>query len=189
MSKVILAMFMSLDGFIEGPNGEFIPPDWSVDLQCYWADDNTDAAGTLLYGRVNFQFNAGFWQGAAADESNSAEFRAFARKMNSLPKLVFSRSLQNPGWNGRVVKDDIPREIARLKQQPSEDLMMFGGAGIAQAFMKLELIDEYRLMVTPTLLGAGKRLFEGGYERAKLKLVKSQPLDTGAVLLYYQRAA
>ena len=68
MSKVILAMFMSLDGFIEGPDGEFVPPDWSGDLQRYWADDNTDAAGTLLYGRVNFQFNAGFWQGAAADE-------------------------------------------------------------------------------------------------------------------------
>jgi dihydrofolate reductase len=190
MSKLVLAMFMSLDGYIEGPKGEFVSPDWSGDLQRYWADDNTDAAGMLLYGRVNFEFNAGFWQPAAADESNPAELRSFARKMNDLPKIVFSRSLKNPGWNGRVVTEtNIPAEIARLKQQPGPDLMMFGGAGIAQAFMKLDLIDEYRLLVTPTLLGGGKRLFEGSYDRAKLKLVKSQALDTGAVLLYYQRPA
>jgi dihydrofolate reductase len=186
MPKVILAMFMSLDGFIEGPQGEFVPPDWSDELQRYWADDNVDAAGMLLYGRVNFQFNAGFWQAAETDDANAPQFRAFARRMNGLPKLVFSRTLENPGWNGRVVKADIAGEIARQKQAPGKDLVMFGGAGIARSFMALGLIDEYRLMVAPVLLGAGKPLFAGGYERRKLTLAGARQLDTGAMLLSYR---
>ena len=190
MSKVILAMFMSLDGFIEGPNGEFIPPDWSGDLQRYWADDNTDAAGTLLYGRVNFQFNAGFWQGAAADESNSAEFRAFARKMNSLPKVVFSTTLETAAWeNTRLVKEHAAEEVARLKQQPGKDIAIFGSSDLATSLLRDGLLDEVRVIVNPVILGSGKRLFEGIDARVELKLSRTQTFHSGNVLLCYQPVA
>jgi len=189
MRKVILAMFMSLDGYIEGPKGEFVPPAWSDDLQRHWADAHVDRAGLLLYGRVNFQFNAAFWQAAEADQNNPAPFRAFAAKMNALPKLVFSRSLQTADWNGRVVSQNIEAEIARAKQQPGKDIMMFGGANIARFFLAQDLFDEIRIMVTPTLLGDGKRLFDGGYERRQLKHSGTQQMDTGAVILSYERAA
>ena len=189
MRKVVLAMFMSLDGYIEGPKGEFVPPAWSDDLQRYWADDNVDRAGLLLYGRTNFQFNAGFWQAAEADAKNPEPFRAFARRMNALPKLCFSRTLKEADWNGRVVRDDIAGEIARLKQQPGKDMMMFGGADIARFFIARDLFDAYRIMVTPTLLGDGKRLFDGGYQRRQLKHTGTKQMDTGAVILTYERAA
>jgi len=189
MRKVVLAMFMSLDGYIEGPKGEFVPPAWSDDLQRYWADDNVDRTDLLLYGRTNFQFNAGFWQPAEQDVNNPAPFRAFARRMNTLPKLCFSRSLGQVDWNGRVVRDDIAGEITRLKQQPGKDMMMFGGATIARTFIALDLFDEYRIMVTPILLGDGKRLFDGGYERRQLRHTDVKQMDTGAVILSYERAA
>lgn len=189
MRKVILAMFISLDGYIEGPKGEFVPPAWSDDLQRHWADDNVDRAGLLLYGRRNFEFNAGFWQPAETDANNPASFRAFASRMNALPKLCFSRTLSTVDWNGRLVRDDIAGEIARLKQEPGKDMMMFGGADIARFFIGLDLFDEYRIMVTPTLLGDGKRLFDGGYERRQLQHTDTRQMDTGAVILTYERKA
>ena len=189
MRKVVLAMFMSLDGYIEGPKGEFVPPAWSDDLQRHWADDNVDRTDLLLYGRVNFQFNAGFWQPAEHEANNPEAFRAFARRMNALPKLCFSRSLRQVDWNGRVIGNDIAGEIARLKQESGKDMMMFGGAGIARTFIGLDLFDEYRIMVTPTLLGDGKRLFDGGYERRQLKHTQTKQMDTGAVILTYERAS
>lgn len=186
MRKAILAMFMSLDGYIEGPDGEFIPPAWSDDMQRHWADANIDAAGLLLYGRRNFQFNAGFWQQAEAEADHPPAFRATARKMNALPKLVFSRSLTTADWNGRVVRDDIAAEIARQKQESGKDMLMFGGAEIARTFMELDLFDVYRIMVTPILLGGGKRLSDGGYARRPLALMQTQQMDTGSVILTYQ---
>jgi dihydrofolate reductase len=186
MRKAILAMFMSLDGYIEGPNGEFVPPAWSDDMQRHWADTNIDAAGLLLYGRRNFQFNASFWQEAEAKADNPPAFRAMAHRMNALPKLVFSRTLTEADWNGRVVTDGIAAEINRQKQEPGKDMLMFGGAEIARTFMGLDLFDTYRIMVTPILLGGGKRLFDGGYDRRQLKLIQTQQMDTGSVILTYQ---
>jgi dihydrofolate reductase len=186
MRKVILAMFVSLDGYIEGPKGELTPPVWSDDLQHHWADANVDDAGLLLYGRTNFQLNAKFWQAAERQTDNSAAFRALTRKMNDLPKIVFSRTLKAADWNGRVVAADIAGEIARLKREPGKDLVMFGGADIANTFIGLDLIDAYRIMVTPTLLGDGKRLFNGGQPRRQLVHTGTQQMDTGAVILSYQ---
>lgn len=188
MRKVILAMFMSLDGYIEGPNGEFVPPAWSDDMQRHWSDANIDAAGLLLYGRTNFQFNAAFWQAAEADASNPPAFRDVARKMNTLPKIVFSRQLKEADWNGRVVANDIATEIARLKQEPGKDMLVLGGAEIARTFISLDLFDTYRIMITPTLLGGGKRLYDGGYGRRQLILTQTQQMDTGSVILTYRPA-
>lgn len=184
MRKVILSMFMSLDGFIEGPNGEFVPPPWSDDMQEKWSGAGMASAGLLVYGRKNFEFNAAYWQGAEHDEAAGAEDRAFARLMNGLPKLVVSSTLTSVGWNGVLASQD----IARRKQDLGGDIVVLGGAGVAGSLMRLGVIDEYRILLVPTLLGDGKRLFGGGHERRSLELLDAQQVDTGAMILRYRPA-
>ena len=186
MRKVVLAMFMSLDGFIEGPNHEFVPPDWSDDLMRFWVEPNVESVGTILYGRVCYLMNAAFWQPAATDPQSPAANAPHAPLMNRLEKVVFSTTLEAPVWdNSRIVRGDPAAEIARLRQQPGGDIIMFGGAGIASWCMRHRLFDEYRLMITPLVLGAGNPLFRGGHERFKLELLSSRTLDTGAIILTY----
>lgn len=188
MRKLVLAMFMSLDGYIAGPKGEFIPPAWSDDLSTHWSGYGLGRAGHLFYGRVNFLFNKDFWSAADTDPTSPAAGIPYARTMNSLPKTVFSTTLTgDPGWNGTLVRDDLEGEAARLKAEQGGDILMFGGAGIAQSFVARDLIDEYRLMITPELFGDGIRLFAPGFERKGLKLIESIRLDTGAVILHYLR--
>ena len=188
MAKLVLSMFTSLDGYIEGPGGEFVPPAWSDDLQRYWADYALERAGHLVYGRTNFLFNKGFWAPAATDPTSPAAGISHAATMNRLPKTVVSRTLTgDPGWNGTVVKDDLPGAIAKLKQDTKGEIYSFGGAGIANSLTALDLVDEYHVMVTPILLGDGKRLFEAGRPRLALKLFEARTLDAGAVILRYQR--
>jgi dihydrofolate reductase len=186
MKKVVLAMMVSLDGFIEGPNKEFVSPAWSEDLDKYWAGGNLDEAGTLLFGRVCYEGMAAFWPGAETDPASPPGLADTARSMNSLPKIVFSKSLQSASWNNtQVVSGNIAEKVASLKQEPGKDLVMFGGADIATSFIKLGLIDEYRILITPTVFGGGTPLFKGGYDRFGLKLLDSKSLDTGAIILRY----
>jgi dihydrofolate reductase len=101
---------------------------------------------------------------------------------------VFSRTLAgDPGWNATLVKDDVAGAVAKLKKGGEGDLFSFGGAGLANSLVALDLVDEYRLMVTPTLLGDGKALFERGRPTLALSLVDVRRLDTGAVILHYRR--
>src|SRR5882762_10247864 len=117
MRKLVLAMFTSLDGYIAGSKGEFIPPTWSDDLERDWSGYALARAGHLLYGRVNFLLNKGFWEPAASDPSSPAASIAHAGTMNKLPKTVFSTTLTgHPGWNATVVRDDLPAVVARLKE-------------------------------------------------------------------------
>jgi len=103
MAKLVLSMFTSLDGYIEGPGGEFVPPAWSDDLQRYWADYALERAGHLVYGRTNFLFNKAFWAPAETDPTSPAAGISHAATMNRLPKTVVSRTLTgDPGWNGTV---------------------------------------------------------------------------------------
>jgi dihydrofolate reductase len=187
MAKLVLSMFMSVDGYIEGKDG-FVPPAWSDDLERHWSGYALERAGHLLYGRKNFLFNKGFWSAAETDPQSPAAGIAYAGTMNRLPKTVFSRTLEgDPGWNATLVRDDLAGAIGRLKQEAKGDLYLFGGAGIADSIVALDLVDEYRLMVTPDLFGEGTRLFEKGRGRLALTLLEAKPLDTGAVILHYRR--
>lgn len=187
MAKVVLSMFVSLDFYIEGASGEFVPPAWSDDLSRHWSGYALERAGHLLYGRVNFLFNKGFWSAADSDPDSPAAGISYAATMNRLPKTVFSRTLSgDPGWNA-TLSDNVRDSVERLKAEAEGDIFSFGGAGLAQSLVAHDLVDEYRLMVTPTLLGDGKRLLEGGRPRVPLTLLDAQRLDTGAVILHYQR--
>jgi dihydrofolate reductase len=188
MAKLVLAMFITLDGYIEGPNGEFVPPPWSADVERHWSGDGLAKAGHLIYGRTNFLFNKAFWSAAETDPDSPAAGISYAATMNSLPKTVVSTTLSgDPGWNGTLVKDDLAGAVARLKAETAKDIFSFGGAGVANSLIRLDLVDEYRLMITPGLLGDGKRLFEPGLPRLGLTRVETLPLDTGAVIIHYRR--
>lgn len=188
MRKLVLSLFMSVDGYIAGPGGEFIAPEWSGDLERHWSGYALERAGHLLYGRVNFLFNKGFWEPAATDPNSPAAHVPHAAAMNRLPKTVVSRTLAgDPGWNGQLARGELSNAIAELKQTAAGDIFSFGGAGLAQNLIARDLVDEYRLMITPDLFGDGLRLFAPGFERQRLKLLVSRQLDTGAVIVHYER--
>jgi dihydrofolate reductase len=188
MRKLVLSMFMSLDGYIAGPGGEFIGPEWSADLEKHWSGYALGRAGHLLYGRVNFVFNKGFWEPAATDPNSPAARVPHAADMNRLPKSVASRTLSgDPGWNGTLLQGDLAQAVAELKRTAAGDVFSFGGAGLAQSLIAHDLVDEYRLMITPNLFGGGVPLFAAGFRRQDLKLIDNHTLDTGAVVVHYER--
>jgi len=182
MRKVIFQMMISLDGFFEGPNREI---DWhNVDEEFNnYAIDLLNNVDLLLFGRVTYELMAGYWPTPSATTDDPI----VAGKMNSLPKIVFSRTLGKADWNNtRLVKENIAEEISKLKQQPGKDLAIFGSSDLALFFIKLNLIDEYRIIVNPLVLGEGKPLFKGINGRLPLKLLKAKTFSSGNVLLYYQ---
>jgi dihydrofolate reductase len=188
MAKLVLAMFISVDGYIEGPNGQFVPPAWSNDVERHWPGYALGNAGHLVYGRTNFLFNRDFWSAAETDPDSPAAAISHAPAMNRLPKTVISRTLSgNPGWNATLVKEDLAGAISRLKLESGKDVYAFGGAGLANSLIRLDLVDEFRLMMTPDLFGGGKRLFGPDLPRMTLHLIETRPLDTGAVILHYRR--
>jgi dihydrofolate reductase len=187
MRKVILAMQVTLDGFIEGPNGEL---DWAVkEDEETWKDVFAlqRSADTLLLGRVMYPAFEKYWLAALTNPystKNEIEYAGLADKMQ---KIVFSKTLEKVEWKtARIIKDHIAEEILKMKQQPGKDMVLLGGAGLVSTFMNLGLIDEYHLIVNPLVLGGGKPLFKDVKERHKLKLIKTTAFFTsGKVVLHY----
>ena len=140
-------------------------------------------AGAVLYGRVCYEGMAYYWQSPNANQNVAA-------RLAELPKFVASSKLLEVSWkNSTILKGDFSEEVLKLKDQPGKNIVAFGGAGLAASLMKLGLVDEYRLMVTPTLLGAGKPLFSSGYNRSDLELVDAKIMDTGALIIHYRSNA
>ncbi len=182
MRKVVLFNLVTLDGFFAGPGGEI---DWhNVDEEFNeFAIDQLNSMGGLLFGRVTYQLMASYWPtpDAVADDPMVAD------KMNSLPKLVFSRTLESADWNNtRLVRGDAADEVAKLRQQPGKDLFIFGSADLASTLARSGLIDEYRLIVNPVVLGRGMPMFKGIDDRLDLKLLRTKTFRNGNVLLYYE---
>jgi dihydrofolate reductase len=186
MRKVIFLVHMSLDGFTAGPNGEM---DWiTVDDEIFLdAIELQNTADVALFGRVNYEGFASYWPTVAANPASSPSDLDHARWLDASTKIVFSKTLKKVNWqNTRIVSDDIAGEMTRLKTQPGKNLILFGGATIASAFMKLGLIDEYRINVNPVVLGGGKSLFGDLKKDLKLKLIHARTFSSGVVSLAYQ---
>ncbi len=170
MSKLILFNMMTVDGLFEGPNKEI---DWhSVDHEFNeFAIEQLDSAGTLIFGRKTYEIMAGYWPTPDSIKDDPE----VANRMNSIPKIVFSRTLENAPWNNtRLVKSVIKEQIETMKQQSDEDIFILGSANLASKFRELGLIDEYRIMVNPVILGKGNPLFLESESRENLKLFKSK---------------
>lgn len=186
---------MSIDGFIGGPKREL---DWfaqkgflnKTDFAEY-TKELLSGAGGILLGRATYEQFVRTWPTrTVSDPSNDP---VITEKMNGLPKIVFSNTLDNVNWgtwdNARLVKGDAGDEVKRLKNEPGKDLVILGSGTLVSALTKLGLIDEYQLIIQPVILGAGIPEFQNIDRRTKLKLVKSRQLREGSIILYYQLAA
>jgi dihydrofolate reductase len=185
MRKIIFMMSVSLDGFFEGPDREL---DWQIvddELHGHF-NEWLSGMSAFLDGRITYELMAGYWPTADADPSASPLVAEFAGIWRDMPKIVFSRTLERAGWNATVVRELLPEEIMALKAQPGGD-MVLGGAGLAAAFMRHDLIDEYRLYVHPVLIGRGRPLFQPSDVTINLRLAGTQTFGSGVVLLCYQR--
>lgn len=186
MRKVIYAMSVSLDGFIEDTHGDL---SWSYpdqELHKYF-NDRESAIDIHLYGRGLYENMSAYWP--TADENASAP-RAeieYARIWKDKKKIVFSKTLKKVGWNSQLVSENIAEEVNRLKAQPGKD-MLVGGAGLASTFMQLGLIDEYWLYIHPVVLGGGKPMFPHLRDKIDLQLVETRNFGRGVILLRYQRS-
>jgi len=181
MRKVIVFNMVTLDGFFEGPNGDI---DWhNVDGEFNdYSINQLDSADGLIFGRVTYQLMVTYWPTQSAQKDDPI----VAGRMNALQKIGFSRTLERVEWNNtRLVKDDAAGEISKLKQLPGKDLFIFGSASLASSLTRHGLIDEYRLMVNPVVIGSGRPFFKDLKERLNLKLLDTKPFQNGNVLLSY----
>jgi dihydrofolate reductase len=191
MRKIITTTWVTLDGFIAGPNGEM---EWVGEFydeaMGTYESDIVDAADTLLLGRVTYESFAGSWPHVPDNPTTPEGEKAYARKLNAMQKIVFSKTLPTVEWNNsRLVKEIIPADIEQLKREPGRDMLIYGSASIVQALTNLGLIDEYQVLVHPVILGGGKPLFQNIKDQVKLKLVNSKTHPSGVVVLTYQPAS
>src|SRR5512139_4081061 len=159
MKKVIMLNRISLDGYFAGPNGEI---DWFIhDPAVDEAAHEMMQADTLLLGRVTYQMFESYWPHVLSDPTAPAEARKTADELNRMSKVVFSKTLDEVTWvNTKFVRDAIPEEVRQLKQGAGADIAIFGSGSIVQQLAVDGLIDEYLIIVTPVVLGAGRPLFK-----------------------------
>jgi len=190
MRKVILQEFVTLDGLAAGPNDnvDYVPAstegDKSFGLEQMKLMNTTD---TILLGRVTYEMFAGHWP-----KITKGKEKAFADKLNSIPKIVFSKTIESAPWGdweeAKVVKNSAAKEVTKLKQRSGKSMVIWGSISLAQSLMKEGLIDEYRLVVCPVVLGSGRPLFLDQVDSFGLKLQEAKTFDLGAVQLKYKPA-
>lgn len=183
MGKLIYSMNVSLDGFVETPDHGL---DWAaVDEELHtWFNEQSRAVDAFLYGRRLYELMAAYWPTAGSDPSATPVELEFASIWTAKPKVVFSTTLASVGWNSRIVTGDVGDELAKLRLEFNGDLDV-GGPTLASAFIERGLVDEYRLVVHPVVLGAGTRFFPGLDRLIGLRLVDTRTFESGAVYLGY----
>jgi dihydrofolate reductase len=180
MTEIIQSIWVSLDGVYEGPEKwdlNFNSLCWGPETQRIADAENRTAGGLLLGRRTYDEFAKSF-------PRNKSKFAAV---LNALPKYVVSRTLKEPTWsNTTILAGNLVREVRRLKNRRGKPLFIFGSGELASALTEHGLIDEYRLLLTPVIVGAGTPLFKPGPRAMALRLVSSRPLKTGGIILTYR---
>jgi dihydrofolate reductase len=180
MSRLIMWNLLTLDGFFQGANNwelDWHRDAWGEELERF-SIEQLRSADRLLFGRVTYEGMAAHWQTAQGE---------VAQLMNKLPKVVFSRTLKRAGWeNTALVRKDAAEQVPELKRHGTGNMFVFGSANLCATLMQHDLFDEYRLAVTPTVLGAGATLFGRSLNRRKLDLLEARPLALGCVILRYR---
>jgi dihydrofolate reductase len=185
MRKLLSFMVVTLDGYYEGPEGEF---DWpNVDDEFNeFAISQLNDIDTLVFGRATYEGMASYWPTPAALEDDPA----ITDRMNGIPKVVLSSTLGSADWeNSTLVKGNAAEAIGELKQRPGKDLAMFGSPTLTASLIEQGLVDELRVMVQPILLGAGKSLFAALHQRVPVTLERTTVFRSGNVLLHYRPLA
>lgn len=182
MRKIIMFNMVSLDGLFEGPDGNI---DWHMVDEEFntFSVDQLNTAGGLIFGRRTYELMASYWPTPAAAESDPE----VAEKMNTLPKYVVTRTLNNVSWaNSYLIKGDAAGELQKLKRMPGNDLFLFGSAELASTLIRQNMIDEYRIIVNPVILGQGRPLFSNIPDMVALRLCSTRTFGNGNTLLIYQ---
>jgi dihydrofolate reductase len=187
VAKVVVSEFVSVDGVMEDPGGAegFDRGGWAFQFDRgpegdTFKLDEALASDALLLGRVTYQAFAAAWPSRTGD---------FADKFNGMPKFVVSTTLEEAEWNNStLIKGDVAEEVSKLKQEPGGDILVNGSAQLVHTLMEHHLIDEYRLMVFPVVLGSGKRLFGETSDASPLRLLDTKTVGSGVLILTYQPA-
>jgi dihydrofolate reductase len=185
MRKLLVFNQVSLDGYFVDAHGDMRwayadPTD--VEWNAFVAG-NTRGGGVLLFGRKTYELMASYWPTPAAAQANPL----VAGRMNALPKVVFSRTLEEATWrNTRLVRDDPASEVRRMKSEPGDGMAILGSGTIVSQLTGQGLIDEYQIVVIPIILGWGRTLFEGVGNQMRLTLTDTRRFRNGNVLLCYQ---
>ena len=180
MRQLIMWNLITLDGYFEGEKNWDLPwheKVWGEELERF-SLDQLQSTDMLVFGRVTYEGMAAYWQTAKG---------AVADYMNSLPKVVCSRTLQTAGWNNTtLMKDNVAQEVVRLKQQGNGNMFVFGSAKLSKTLMNENLFDEYRIGIAPIIHGSGRLLFSDGVKPQGLQLLEACSLSTGCVILRYR---
>jgi dihydrofolate reductase len=181
MRKLFWQVSVTLDGFMEGPNRELDHTAGVEDADFdRYATEMLNSIDAMLLGRRTYQVFESYWPSATGPD---------AERINELAKVVFSRSLEKVDWNNsRLVRGNIAEEVGRLKDEPGKNLALFGSADLASTLIRVRLIDEYRIFVTPFVLGGGTPMFQGISDGIALKLMKATTWSSGTVALFYENA-
>lgn len=190
--RIVLTDFVSLDGVVQAPGepdedltGGFQHGGWHLgyfdDVSMGWVVKNLTDSGGFLFGRRTYEGFAGHWPNASEEE------QVVARPLNTLPKYVASTTLTDPlEWeNSTVLQGDVAEAVLALKQEEGGGLLVIGSTLLVKTLIEHDLVDEYRLMIDPVVLGGGKRLFHDDGALRSLRLVDSQVVSTGAILATY----
>ena len=182
MRKIILDLAVTLDGFIEGPNGEI---DWlAKDKGTDFADiltDILDGIDTIFYGRVSYDL----WGTYSPGEHASPKLKKAYELLHSKKKYVFSATRTSDNY-ATVINSNIEKQVKEILQRPGENIWLYGGGKLITTFINLGLVDVYRLAVHPVIIGSGKPLFENIKKRVELKLINAKPSSSGVILLTYE---
>ncbi len=187
MGRLVVSEFITLDGVVEAPGGEFHPdgktawvvPHFTAETGTFKLDELAKA-DALLLGRATYEQFARAWPTASDEEG-------FAERMNSLPKYVASTSLDEPlEWNSTLIKGDLGEVVSELKREYARDILIAGSAGLVHTLLPLGVIDEFRLMIFPVVLGSGRRLFREGIASLPLRLVHTVTFKSGVVVHSYE---
>lgn len=183
MRKLLVFNSVTVDGYFTDKNGDM---SWAHKQDPEWNEfvaDNSSSGGELLFGRITYEMMASFWPTPAA----AKQFPEVAEHMNSLPKVVFSRTLDSVSWqNTRLMKGKLADEVRKLKQESGKDMVIMGSGSIVSQLALENVIDEYQVVVCPIVVGAGRTMFDGLKDKLNLKLTKSRTFNNGNVLLSYE---
>jgi dihydrofolate reductase len=186
MRRVTAFESVTLDGYFADVNGDM---SWAHKRDAEWnafVGGNASGGGALLFGRVTYDMMASFWPTPAAMERAPV----VAEGMNSMPKVVFSRTLEKASWkNTKLVKGDLAAEVRKMKGEPGPDMTILGSGSLVSQLAQAGLIDEFQIVVNPIVLGKGKSLFDGVQDKLTLKLIKTRAFGNGNVVLYYEPMA
>jgi dihydrofolate reductase len=177
MRKIIISTMVSADSVLEDPqNWSF---DYMKDELLNYVSDQLFTSDALIMGRVTYESFATAWSGRAGAD-------AFADRINALPKYVASRTLKEPlTWNSNLLKGDIAEEVAKLKQEPGQDILQYGSGELTHTLLQHGLVDEYRLIIFPVMVGKGRRVFEN-VPLTRMKLLETKTFSSGVVASHYK---